>query len=495
MENKFDKEIEDLGWEKMLALLDKEKPVVGIIPPQYIDQKLAINGSSRKRWALMALLFLSLAGCGVWSYHFFKIKPENQPAIALNNAVTIENNGQNLIQNNSPVIANGGRQVIENDTKKMTTSEEIKKGKNNNLTKWSNSKNANLEKQNMHNNFIDEKGNKIQGADNQLIVKNINPNSITQNLNFNKENKGVLIENKEQIIDKKLTNGSNASNAVISDDKTQNNEEKFFEKNATENTDKIEERLTFEALNSLVFEPLIDTVSSISERVSLIINLKENTSKILQKWQLGLTLGVNTEGVQSLDGYQMGLVLRKNLTQKWAISTGLNYRKSSIKSKGNVSFLAADKANASSSVTTPSSNFNLLKVVEVRLKDMQYLEMPIIFDHLVNRRLSVFGGVKMSYLLSKNWVKIDTTTANLYVITYGNVSQKVDKSASSFLDRASSYPINNSLDFAVLGGINYRISRHFDVSVRYDFGLKNILNRNNAAVYNRYMGLNLNCYF
>ena len=45
MENKFDKEIEDLGWEKMQALLDKEKPVVGIIPPQYIDQKSGKNAS------------------------------------------------------------------------------------------------------------------------------------------------------------------------------------------------------------------------------------------------------------------------------------------------------------------------------------------------------------------------------------------------------------------------------------------------------------------
>ena len=494
MENKFDKEIEDLGWEKMQTLLDKEKPVVGFIPPQYIDQKSGKNDSLRKRWALMALLFLSLAGCGVWSYHFFKIKPENQPAIALNNAVTIENNGQNLIQNNSPVIANGGRQVIENDTKKMTTSEEIKKGKNDDLTKWSNSKNANLEKQNMHNNFIDEKINKLQNADNQLIVKNINPNSITQNLNFNKENKGVLIENKEQIIDKKLTNGSNASNAVISNDKTQNNEEKFVEKNALENTYKIGERLTLETLNPLIFEALKDSVASISERHT-IVNLKENVSKMLKKWQLGLTLGAHTEGVSSLDGYQIGLILNKNLTRKWAFSTGLNYRKASIKSRQNASFLTAEKASASASVTTPASSFNLTKVVEVRLKDMQYLELPIIFDHLVNKRLSVFGGIKMSYLISKNWVKIDTTTANLYVITYGNVSQKVDKSASSFLDRASSYPINNSLDFAVLGGINYRISRHFDVSMRYDFGLKNILKQNNAAVYNRYLGLNLNYYF
>ena len=426
MENKFDKEIEDLGWEKMQALLDKEKPVVGIVPPQYIDQKLGKNGSSRKRWALMALLFLSLIGGGVWSYNFFKIKTENQQAVASNNACAIENNRQNLTQNNIP-----DRPI---DKRKIIASEAKEKGNNVNLTKWSNSKNTNLEKQNTPNNFIDEKENILQNTDNQLIVKNNDPYLVTQNLDS-------------------------------------------------------------ESLNSLSFEPLIDTVLSIDERLNPIINLKENASKMLQKWQFGLTLGINTEGVQRVNGYQMGLILRKNLNQKWAFSTGLNYRKLSTESKDNASFLAAEKANASSIVTLPSSNFNLLKVVEVRLKDMQYLEMPIIFDHLVNKRLSVFGGMKMSYLLSKNWVKIDTTTANLYVITYGNVSQKVDKSTSSVSDKSSSYSVNNSLDFAVLGGINYRISRHFDVSMRYDFGLKNILKQNNAAVYNRYLGLNLNYYF
>lgn len=487
MENKFDKEIEDLGWEKMQALLDKEKPIIGMIPPQYIDQKSGKNSSLRKRWALMALLFLSSVGCGVWSYYFFKIKPENQPAVALKNVVAIENNSQNLTQNNSPEIANDTKKIIENEMQG--------KGKNDDLTKWSNYKNVNLQKQNKLENLLDEKQNILQNADNQLIAKKNDPVLTIQNVDSGKENKGILFENKEQIIDKKLTNGSNALNAVISKDKTQNQEEKFVENNATENAEKIGERLPFEAFTSLVFEPIIDTVVSINERVNPIINLKENASKMLQKWQFGLTLGTHTEGVKRLDGYQIGLVLRKNLTQKWAFSTGLNYRRASTKSRGNASFLAADKANASTSVTSPSSSFNLSKVVEVRLKDMKYLELPLIFDHLVNSRISVFSGLKMSYLLSKNWVKIDTTTANLYVITYGNVSQKVDKSSSSVSDKSSSYSVNNSLDFAILGGIHYRISHHFNVSVRYDFGLKNILKQNNASVYNRYLGFNVNYYF
>ena len=490
MKNKFDKKIEDLGWEKMQALLDKEKPIVGIVPPQYIDQKSSKNGSFRKRWALMALLFLGLSACGGWSYYFFKIKSETQQAIALNNAAAIDNNGQNLTQNYSHEMANKAQKAVPNEAQKVV--------KNDGLIKWSNSENTNLEKQNMPNYFNDNKQIKLQNIDNQLIVKNINLVLVTQNIYSDKEIQGIqsiLIENKEQIIDKKMINGSNALNAVISDDKTQNNEEKFVKKNALENIDKIGEKVIFESFNPLVFEPINDTVSSIDKRENPIINLKENAQKMLQKWQFGLTLGAHTEGVQRLDGYQTGLILRKNLTQKWAISTGLNYRKASTKSRQNASFLTAEKANNSTSVTTPASSFNLSKVIEVRLKDMKYLEMPIIFDHLVNRRLTVFSGLKMSYLLSKNWVKIDTTNANLYVITYGNQSNKVYSSSSSISDKSSSNSVNKAIDFAILGGINYRISRHFDVSVRYDFGLKNIFKQNNASVYNRYLGLNVNYYF
>lgn len=472
MKNKFDKKIEDLGWEKMQALLDKEKPIVGIVPPQYIDQKSSKNGSFRKRWALMALLFLGLSACGGWSYYFFKIKPETQPEIVIDHASAIEKNGQNL-----PSI-----------------SQNTEGGKSN-LTQQLNPDNGDISTSNKSKSLLNENKITTQNVDNQLVEKSINANSLTQDLDSNKEIKGNLKENEEQIIDKKMINGSNALNAVISDDKTQNNEEKFVKKNALENIDKIGEKVIFESFNPLVFEPINDTVSSIDKRENPIINLKENAQKMLQKWQFGLTLGAHTEGVQRLDGYQTGLILRKNLTQKWAISTGLNYRKASTKSRQNASFLTAEKANNSTSVTTPASSFNLSKVIEVRLKDMKYLEMPIIFDHLVNRRLTVFSGLKMSYLLSKNWVKIDTTNANLYVITYGNQSNKVYSSSSSISDKSSSNSVNKAIDFAILGGINYRISRHFDVSVRYDFGLKNIFKQNNASVYNRYLGLNVNYYF
>ena len=411
MKNKFDKEIEDLGWEKMQDLLNKEKPVIGIIPPhlslrEYSDQKSGKNGSLRKRWALSALLFLSLAVCGVWSYYFFNIKPETQKSIAIDSALKMEKNNTNL-------------------SEKGVNTEGVKYG----LTKLSNSQNSNLNKQNKPNYF----------NDNKEIKSNI--------------------------------------------------------KNAPVNAEKIEEKLLFEAIHPLDLEALSDSVSSISEKHHPIINLKENTRKMLQKWQLGLTLGAHTEGVTRMDGYQIGLVLNKKLTQKWAFSTGLNYRKASTKSRENASFLTAEKANSSASVTTPSSSFNLSKVVEVRLKNMKYLEMPIVFDHLVNNRLSVFGGLKMSYLLSKNWINIDTSNANLYIISYSNQSGKKSSSSANAYDISSSNSVNSSLDFAILGGINYRISRHFDVSVRYDFGLKNILKQNNASVYNRYLGLSINYYW
>lgn len=485
MENKFDKEIEDLGWEKMQALLDKEKPVVGFIPPQYIDLKSGENSSFRKRWALRALLFLSLAGGGIWSYYFFKIKPENQPAIVLNNASAVENNGQNLTQNKPPIIASEARQIIANEAHQ--------KGGNDDLTKLSNSKNVNLENQSKPNIIIEGIENKVQTIDNQLIVKNNNTNLLTQNLDSDKEIKGIITENNGQIIDEKLTNPSIALNMINTEDKNQDKEEKFVEKKAIENAEKIGDRQFFEAINPLVLEVSIDSVASISERYPIII-LKENAHKMLQKWQFGLTLGIHTEGVQHFDGYQLGLIMGKNLNRKWAFSTGINYRKAAVLSRANSSLLAATANKSNIGVSTPSASFNLSKVVEVRLKNMQYVELPIVFDRLVNKRVSISSGLKLSYLVSQNWRTIDTTNVHIYVISYGNqsnTSQAYSLNDKSFLSNLTT----NSLDFAVLGGINYRISRHFDASVRYDFGLKNILKKNNASVYNRYLGLNVNYYF
>ena len=223
MENKFDKEIEDLGWEKMQTLLDKEKPVVGFIPPQYIDPKSGKNGSMRKRWALMALLFLSLIGGGVWSYYFFKIKSENQSAIVLNNASAIENNEQNLTQNKSSEMTNEVRKAIQNEAQQ--------KVENSDLTKRSNFKNLILEKYNKPDNLNVEKENKIQNIDNQLIVKNIDSELVTMDVDFDKKIKDNLNQNNESIMDKKLTNGLNILNAENVAEKTQNNEDKFVHSN------------------------------------------------------------------------------------------------------------------------------------------------------------------------------------------------------------------------------------------------------------------------
>ena len=434
MENKFDKEIEDLGWEKMQALLDKEKPVVGIIPTPKSglqkSQKSGKNSLMRKRWALAALLFLSLAGCGILSYNFFKLQPKTQQSLAIDNALKMKKNNTNLTEN----------------------------------------------------------GLHTEGGKDDLTQ------SLTQNLDFDKENKGVLSENKDKIIEINLTDWSNALNALNEDDKTQNHGEKFVEKNVADNAYKIEERLMSEAFNPLIFEPIIDAVSSIVGRPIPIINLKENAYKMPYKWQFGLTLGAHTEGVRNLDGYQMGFIFRKKLNQKWALKWGLNYSKTTAQSHSNSNLLAASIGKSNSSISTPSASLDVSKDVEVKLKNIQYLELPILFNRQINSRFSISTGLKMSYLMSQNWRTIDTSNAHIYVISYGNQSFR-DQAYSSSNTNLKSTLKSNALDFAILGGINYHISHHFDVSLRYDLGLKNIFKQSGASVYNRYLGLNLNYYF
>ena len=50
-------------------------------------------------------------------------------------------------------------------------------------------------------------------------------------------------------------------------------------------------------------------------------------------------------------------------------------------------------------------------------------------------------------------------------------------------------------DFATIGGINFNPTKRIQLSMRYDYGFKNILNRANWTAYNRFLGLNAVYYF
>ena len=50
----------------------------------------------------------------------------------------------------------------------------------------------------------------------------------------------------------------------------------------------------------------------------------------------------------------------------------------------------------------------------------------------------------------------------------------------------------NRWDLALFGGVEYTFSQHFAANVKYDLGLKNVINANDARqLYNRYLSFNL----
>lgn len=479
MKDKFDKETEDLGWAKMQALLDEDMPKIGMIPPQYVDSDNPSKSIFQSRWLMIALLLLGFGGCGLWTYQFLNNKAPIEQIIVSNNSTGLESN---------PPISNAQKlhETKKNDNhktpKKLNPIKEIT-----HLTKRLNSTN-NLSGKTKTTYSSDEKNNLfIQKADNQLVVKDGTSNSITDKMVDNTE-KGVqpnLKNPSEENKNSYLTNGLNVQKSTILLIETNDNELI---------NDKATERLTFSAFEGLGIHALTDHLSSNSMHTLPIIRGEKYFPKTNQKWHLGISSGFHTEGVKNFAGYQMGILANRDLNRAFSLSIGLNYRKNTVQSPIAPSFLADLSNKNVLSISTSATGFNLTKVGSIELKNMQYAEMPLLINRRVKNRLSVSAGIKMSYLLSKKWSAIDTSKSNTYVINYSN-STKTNGAFNANDPRGTQQLALSSMDFAVLGSIDYRILSELTVSVRYDHGLKNILSNSNTAIFNRYIGFNVHYYF
>ena len=182
----------------------------------------------------------------------------------------------------------------------------------------------------------------------------------------------------------------------------------------------------------------------------------------------------------------------KYLRRNWAIYAGLNYRKTMVQvdslSDLNLGYITA----GGTSTTTPTvgANSSLIPVKKIILKELNYLELPVGVNYNFNKKWSVLAGIKMAYLMSPNvGISADST-----VFFLKNVSTK---QANYALDQSNSVAALGlqRWDIGTIGGINYSINNKISLSVRYDYGFKNVLNRANWAAYNRFIGFNAVYYF
>ena len=123
---------------------------------------------------------------------------------------------------------------------------------------------------------------------------------------------------------------------------------------------------------------------------------------------------------------------------------------------------------------------------------LNYLELPISLQYHFNKKISVSTGVKIAYLVVPNIsVSADSTVSFL---------QENRLKSATYFDKAdvshSAAELGlNRWDFAATGGVHYNITNKIQLSLRADFGFKNVLNRANWLAYNRFFGLNAVYYF
>ena len=286
-----------------------------------------------------------------------------------------------------------------------------------------------------------------------------------------------------------------ASNIVLEgSSKMIMNENNFKKANdiAIEKSDLQEEKVV---VTNLKIIDAIDFIKIGSLSITQDSNLKRNIKPLLKtiicptklpnKLNWGITVGAHTQGIPPSVGFQAGVTVSKSLNPKWLLATGLSFRQTQMPRKNQDAAYFAT-ADASKSVTTASNT--LLKATSFSIDKLYYIEMPLILERKMAKKFAFTTGLKPSYLLSQSIQKSDLA---VYWVNNSSFS-----ASQSLLNEVNTKTLGlRRWDLACTGGITYLPTRHIELGLRYDFGLINILNRNNNATYNRYLGLNLNYQF
>jgi hypothetical protein len=486
LDNNINNNLEDKAWASMKVLLDKELPEIDAPTLSDIDSK----EKKKRRFLFFYLFILGLIGTGFGYYIYAQNKDFNSNKNDLeNNIVSINkieknNSSKDIVstrkEENLP-LPQAGTEGVNSEIKKLIQSN--KSVNNFNHNQLFDSKN--------NTNLIPNKN--LQTIDNQLVIRE---NDIDFNSKNNTQNKSIIESNKPNSIVEKDIN-SNIKSDISSVNLTQSNKEITKENNTIIEPKIIEKEEPYTAsIKSTSSTDLIDILQpkpiyfdNKNEINKEYKSLKSINKINVKKWSYGLVLGLNTEGSLKMLSAFGGVFLQKEFSAKWSLNTGLNYRVLA-KDVANVEYLqSADSSFQKSSTSSiQTSNNSLLKVNKAYLRNLYYLEIPIQINYHLSRKVSFFSGAKIAYLVSQN-VRTNGTDQPLFLAnqSYGTSQDRVIAE--------SNYTSNdlglNKWDLSLLGGINYNFSKHFSTQLRYDFGLTDIYQGNNVAVYNRFIGLNI----
>jgi hypothetical protein len=478
MMNNFDKNIEDYGWGEMKKLLDKEMPEGGAyVPASASDAPFSSQKEKdKRRWLIFFLLISGILASGLGYYFYQKPIPNTAIAQAAKPVIVEKNNSKN--GKNTEGVGNAQNTITGSaniSTEQLSVAQlpqntegvsqyykaEANKNQNTNIDIKSNLINENLTTQNVNNQYFSNKNNKTK--DNTFIEENTSITAL-------KEVSG---------------NQSNTPNTEISN---------------------VNMELT-KTLSMLKLLPIIAGKEIAFERSLLPILLpmtqalhgKIVSVNIKNKPRFGLTIGAHTEGVSIIDGYQGGVFIQQKLPTKLPLSLqiDLNYR--NLNTNG-------DSLNAQptapTSVSSAPNILNNLIITKASLNNISYIEMPIFLTYSPSKKWGFLGGVKGAYMISNKKSTTVWSANNRYVVENGFSGSLLDMAQfksvnpiSNTLDNFNQTLNFNRWDIAAVGGVSYTALPKTTLTLRADWGLKNILNKQNWVAYNRFLGLNVGYQF
>jgi hypothetical protein len=493
MENKFNKEFEDLGWSQMQKMLDQEMPVA----------------EKKRRRGVLWLFLLSSLMTFSGGFYYFKNKKENvekaQIMQSTNKELIVENK-----ELNSPINSiNNAEFKTENKDKLITDL----KNKNNKIEQQiiTQSSSFNNDKpQLLSNNATLEEATLTTRAT-VKVAPTQNAAPLPQHVASPTQQVGAiftvaLVTDAPIVADVPVVKEASLvknplivkeaplvmDNLPMQTPPQYLNENKDIYKYDTAEqgmalTQELVLPLTINKLGEIKSNDLSELALEKFNRPIVSKNIIRHKSN--PKTHLSLILGVHTEGGKKIDGGQIGLITHTYLDNKWSFFAGLNYRKTTVQVDSSTDALVGYQAVSTTPGTTnilPKS-LDLIPVKKILLNQLNYLELPIGFNYAFNKKMSVTMGIKAAYLFSTN-VRISADSSVFFI---KDMSQK----SSYTIDQSTNYSVTQlglqRWDFAAIGGINYSVAKRLQLGLRYDYGLNSVVKRANWTAYNRFLGFNV----
>ncbi|MBV6438545.1 MAG: hypothetical protein EPGJADBJ_00169 [Saprospiraceae bacterium] len=189
-----------------------------------------------------------------------------------------------------------------------------------------------------------------------------------------------------------------------------------------------------------------------------------------ERWSFGLTAGLSSEQLSSLNGFTGGAVANWQFHRKWGLRSGIQYAQYRFPGDERpvVTLDALEYADATGNIVnlntggsgTPSPNVSSPEVL-VPVEQLRQLEMPLLAYWQPLLPLRIFAGITTSYALSAEASNTSYANNQTYLTADKAAQKNLDDLTSSTLSRWQMH---------LQTGAGVRISRRFELDAFYRYG-------------------------